>query len=78
MEISGPGTNDLGVTMTWKQRTYDTNTASYIYVATTNVFTYSAVNRSVDRVGDGIPDWWRAQYFGGTRHDDQQLLLRHL
>ena len=45
VEISGPGTNDLGVTMTWKQRTYDTNTASYIYVATTNVFTYSAVNR---------------------------------
>jgi PKD repeat protein len=66
VEISGPGTNDLGVTMTWKQRTYDTSTASYIYVATTNVFTYSAVNRSVDSVGDGIPDWWRAQYFGGT------------
>lgn len=66
VEISGPGTNDLGVTMTWKQRTYDTNTASYIYVATTNVFTYAAVNRYVDSVGDGIPDWWRAQYFGGT------------
>ena len=21
---------------------------------------------SVDTVGDGIPDWWRAQYFGGS------------
>jgi hypothetical protein len=20
----------------------------------------------VDTVGDGVPDWWRAQYFGGT------------
>jgi PKD repeat protein len=66
VEISGPGTNDLGVTMTWKQRTYDTNTAAYIYVATTNVFTYTAVNRFQDSVGDGIPDWWRAQYFGGS------------
>jgi len=66
VEISGPGTNDLGVTMTWKQRTYDTNTATYIYVATTNVFTYTAVNRFQDSVGDGIPDWWRAQYFGGS------------
>ena len=52
--------------MTWKQRTYDTNTASFIYVATTNVFSYTAVNRYQDSVGDGIPDWWRAQYFGGT------------
>ena len=66
VEISGPGTNDLGVTMTWKQRTYDTNTATYLYVATTNVFSYTAVNRYQDSVGDGIPDWWRAQYFGGT------------
>ena len=66
VEISGPGTNDLGVTMTWKQRTYDASTATYIYVATTNIFTYTAVNRFQDSVGDGIPDWWRAQYFGGT------------
>jgi len=151
VEISGPTTNDLGVTMTWKQRTYDTNTASYIYVATTNVLAYTAAARngsagpaagftaaptnggaplvvmftdsstgvitsrfwsfgdgaatnstatnlthtytfpssntvtltvngplgsnsisqllvalSVDTVGDGIPDWWRAFYFGGS------------
>ncbi len=65
VEISGPGPNDLGVTMTWKQRAYDTNTASYLYVATTNVFSYTAVNRFQDSVGDGIPDFWRAQYFGG-------------
>ena len=66
VEISGPGTNDLGVTMTWKQRTYDTNTSTYIYAATTNVFNYTAVNRFQDSVGDGIPDWWRAQYFGSS------------
>ncbi len=66
VEINGSGVNDLGVTMTWKQRTYDTNTASYIYVPTTNVFTYTAVTRYQDSVGDGIPDWWRARYFGGS------------
>lgn len=66
VEISGPGTNDLGVKLTWKQRTYDTNTASYIYPATANGLTYTAVNRYTDSVGDGIPDVWRAQYFGGT------------
>ncbi len=66
VEISGPGANDLGVTMTWKQRTYDPNTAAYLYVATTNVFSYATVNRYQNSVGDGIPDWWRAQYFGGT------------
>jgi hypothetical protein len=65
VEISGSGTNDLGVAMTWKQRTYDTKTATFIYVATTNVFSYTAENRFQDSVGDGIPDWWRAQYFGG-------------
>jgi len=41
--------------MTWMQRNYDTNTASYIYVATTNVFSYTAVN--------GIRTAWR-------RHSD--------
>lgn len=66
VEISGPGSNDLGVTLTWKQRTYDTNTASCLYVATTNLLAYTAVNRQLDSVGDGIPDWWRARYFGGT------------
>lgn len=66
VEISGPDANDLGVTMTWKQRTYDTNTAAYLYVATSNTFAFTAVNRYQDSVGDGIPDWWRAQYFGGS------------
>ena len=23
-------------------------------------------NSAVDHVGDGIPDWWRRQYFGGS------------
>ena len=66
VEISGPTATNLGVTLTWKQRTYDSNTASYLYVASTNVFSYIAVNRYQDSVGDGIPDWWRAQYFGGN------------
>jgi hypothetical protein len=26
---------------------------------------YDLIPTSVDSVGDGIPDWWRAQYFGG-------------
>lgn len=65
VEISGPGTNDLGVTMTFKQRTHDTNTAAYVYTAATNIFAYAAVDRYVDSVGDGIPDWWRAYHFGG-------------
>lgn len=66
VEISGPGSNDLGVTLTWKQRTYDTATASYIYVATNATLTYTAVNRYTDSVSDGVSDWWRAMYFGGT------------
>ena len=66
VEVSGPGTNDLGVTLTWKQRTYDSNTASHIYVATSNILAYTAVNRLLDSVGDGITDWWRQQYFGGS------------
>ncbi len=66
VEMSGPGINDLGVTLTWKQRTYDSNTASFIYVAGSNGLVYTAVNRYADSVGDGIPDWWRATYFGGS------------
>jgi hypothetical protein len=27
---------------------------------------YTAVNRYADSVGDGISDWWRARYFGGS------------
>ena len=66
VEISGPGSNDLGVTLTWKPRTYDANTNSYIYPASATGLTYTAVNRFLDSVGDGIPDVWRARYFGGT------------
>jgi len=28
-----------------------------------------------DSVGDGIPDWWRAQYFGRQRHNNQRSIL---
>ena len=65
VEISGTGTNDLGVTLAFKQRTCDTNTAITSYVAATNVLAYTAPDRYLDSVGDGIPDWWRAQHFGG-------------
>jgi hypothetical protein len=66
VEISGAGTNDLGVNLTWKQRSYDTNSGAYIYTATTNTLAYTAANRFADRVGDGITDRWRAQFFGGS------------
>ena len=66
IEISGPNTNDLGVTATWKQRTYDAATTNYIYVATTNGFGYTAINHYASSLGDGVSDWWRAQYFGGS------------
>ena len=32
--------------------------------APTSTYSY-VVQASVDTVGDGIPDWWRAKYFGG-------------
>ncbi len=32
----------------------------------TNTQTSLIIATSVDTVGDGIPDWWRAQFFGGT------------
>ena len=66
VEVSGTGTNDLGVTLTWKQRAYDTNTASYLYVATGQALAYTAPARLPDSVGDGIPDIWRHLYFGGN------------
>jgi PKD repeat protein len=66
VEISGPGSNDLDVSLTWKQRTYNSATASYVYLATNTTLIYTAVNRYQDSVGDCISDWWRARYFGGT------------
>jgi PKD repeat protein len=65
VEVSGSGSNDLGVTLTWKQRTYDTNTDSYIYVAASNLLSYTAVDPMADSVGDGLPNWWRREHFGG-------------
>ncbi len=66
LELSGPGSSDLGVSVTWKQRAYDAPTGSYIYVATNTTLSYTAVNRYTDSVGDGVSDWWRARNFGGT------------
>jgi PKD repeat protein len=34
--------------------------------SSTNTQTNLIVATSVDTVGDGAPDWWRAQYFGGN------------
>ena len=43
-------------------------TARDSYGLTTNLsgFSYIVTAASVSTAGDGIPDWWRAQYFGGT------------
>jgi PKD repeat protein len=41
-----------------------TNNPYSITVPPTNV-TYTAIFRRIDSVGDGIPDAWRTQYFGG-------------
>lgn len=32
----------------------------------TNIQNHLIIASSVDTVGDGIPDWWRAQFFGGS------------
>ena len=34
--------------------------------SSTNTQTNLIVATSVDTVGDGVPDWWRSQYFGGN------------
>ncbi|MFO1521969.1 MAG: DUF1566 domain-containing protein [Kiritimatiellia bacterium] len=65
VEVSGPGGADRGVTLTWKQRTYDAATASYLYVATPRTQSYTAPDHNRDSVGDGIPDVWRRLNFGG-------------
>lgn len=35
-----------------------------VYVGTQSALTVFGLKTSFDSVGDGIPDWWRAQYFG--------------
>lgn len=42
VEVDGTANTNLGVTMTWKRRAFDTNTSSYVYLATTNVVIYTA------------------------------------
>ena len=42
VEVSGAANTNLDVTMTWKRRTYDTNTLSYVFLATTSVVSYTA------------------------------------
>jgi PKD repeat protein len=42
VEISGSDLADRDVTMTWKQRTFDTNTSAYVYLATTSIVRYTA------------------------------------
>jgi N-acetylneuraminic acid mutarotase len=41
-----------------------TNNPYSVTVPPTNS-TYTANFSKIDSIGDGIPDWWRAQYFGG-------------
>lgn len=61
------------VTITSLTHTYSfpgTNTVSLIVSgssgSSTNIQTNLVMATSVDTVGDGIPNWWRAQYFGDT------------
>jgi PKD repeat protein len=65
VEVSGTGDSDRGVTLTWKQRAYDAQTASYLYVATGAPGSYTAPGPAADSVGDGVSNLWRWQYFGG-------------
>jgi hyaluronate lyase len=51
---SFPGTSTVSLIASTTSGS-STNTQANLIVAT-----------SVDTVGDGVPDWWRAQYFGGT------------
>ncbi len=36
-------------------------------------FAYTVQSLSGDSVGDGIPDWWRAQYFGGAGNNTNSV-----
>jgi len=63
----------MNVTTTGLTHTYSfpsTNTVTLIVSdaggSSTNVQTSLIVATSVDTVGDGAPNWWRAQYFGGN------------
>lgn len=42
VEVSGRDNDDLDVTMTWKQRTFDSETGLYKYVSTSDTLTYTA------------------------------------
>lgn len=42
VEVSGTASADRGVTLTWKQRTYDPGTGSYRYAATSHGTSYTA------------------------------------
>ena len=68
----GDGTT-MNVTTAGLTHTYSfpgTNTVNLIVSgdggSSTNTQTNLIVAASVDTVGDGVPDWWRAQYFGGN------------
>ena len=63
----------VNVTTTGLTHTYSfpgTNTVTLIVSdasgSSTNTQANLIVAASVDTVGDGVPDWWRAQYFGGN------------
>jgi PKD repeat protein len=63
----------MNVTTTGLTHTYSfpgTNTVTLIVSdasgSSTNTKAGLIVATSVDTVGDGAPDWWRAQYFGGN------------
>jgi PKD repeat protein len=65
----GATTNTTVTSLLHTYRFPGTNTVRLIVSGasglSTNTQTNLIVATSVDSVGDGIPDWWRAQYFGG-------------
>jgi hypothetical protein len=46
VEVSGEGTNDCQVTITWKKRTWNSLTSSYDYLPTSSIVQYSTCNSS--------------------------------
>ncbi|MEI6395355.1 MAG: DUF1566 domain-containing protein, partial [Verrucomicrobiota bacterium] len=68
----GDGTSftTTGTNVTHTYNAPGTNTVRLIVSgpsgSSTNLQANLVVATSVDSIGDGIPDWWRVQYFGGT------------
>jgi PKD repeat protein len=65
----GATTNTAGANVIHTYSFPGTNTVSLVVSGSsgsnTNIQMNLIMSTSVDTIGDGIPNWWRAQYFGG-------------